>query len=135
MAGQDRSNKLMRLVKVQRHLEHMAENELAATTRSRNEIAEDLDAVVEAIGSVNSVHQLFASIYSGQISRLTAKDQHLKTIQNIQEQKILREKAKADRLFERAGEAREREDREAEENAIQELLDMHLVLSKPYSDG
>ena len=131
MADQSRSAKLGRLVKVQRHLEHMAENELAATTRARAEVADDLQAVVDAIGSVDSVHQLFASIYSGQISRLTAKDQHLQTVQQIQEQKILREKAKADRLAERAGDARDFEDGEAQERAIQELLDIHLVLRGP----
>jgi hypothetical protein len=131
MADQSKSAKLGRLDKVQRHLEHMAENELAATTRARAEIADDLDAVVEAIGSVNSIHQLFASIYSSQISRLTAKDQHLQNVQQIQEQKILREKAKADRLAERAGDAREMEDNEAQEKAIQELLDIHLVLRGP----
>jgi hypothetical protein len=128
MADQSRSAKLGRLVKVQRHLEHMAENELAATTRARAELADDLDAVVEAIGSVDSVHQLFASIYSGQISRLTAKDQHLQNVQQAQEQKILREKAKADRLAERAGDARDVEDSEAQERSIQELIDIRLIL-------
>lgn len=128
MADQSRSAKLLRLVKVQRHLEHMAENELAATTRARVELADNLDAVVAAIGSVDSIHQRFASIYSGQISRLTAKDQHLQTMQQIQEQKILREKAKADRLAERAADAREFEDSEAQEKSIQELLDIHFAL-------
>ena len=128
MADQSRSAKLGRLVKVQRHLEHMAENELAATTRARAEVADDLQAVVDAIGSVDSIHQLFASIYSSQISRLTAKDQHLQNVQQVQEQRILREKAKADRLAERAGDARETEDNAAQEGAIQELLDIQLVL-------
>jgi hypothetical protein len=128
MADQSRSAKLGRLVKVQRHLEHMAENELAATTRARAELADDLQAVVDAIGSVDSIHQLFASIYSSQISRLTAKDQHLQNVQQAQEQKILREEATADRLAERAGDARDMEDGEAQEGAIQELLDIHLAL-------
>ncbi len=131
MAELSKSAKLARLVKVQRHLEHMAENDLAATTKARAELADDLDAVVDAIGSVDSVHQLFTSIYSGQISRLTAKDQHLQTVQEIQEQKILREKAKADRLAERQHEARQAEDGEYQERAIQELLDIHLALRVP----
>jgi hypothetical protein len=131
MADQSRSAKLGRLVKVQRHLEHLAENELAATTRARAEVADDLEAVVEAIGSVDSIHQLFASIYSSQISRLTAKDQHLQNVQQVQEQKILREKAKGDRLAERAGDAREIEDNEAQERALQELLDIQIVLRGP----
>lgn len=128
MADLSKSAKLGRLVKVQRHLEHMAENELAATTRARAELADDMQAVVDAIGSVDSIHQLFASIYSSQISRLTAKDQHLQNVQQAQEQKILREKAKADRLADRAADAREAEDGEAQERAIQELMDIHLVL-------
>lgn len=131
MVDQSRSAKLGRLVKVQRHLEHMAENDLAATSRARAEVADDLDAVVEAIGSVSSIHQLFTSIYSSQISRLTAKDQHLQTVQQIQEQKILREKAKGDRLAERQSEARENEDNAAQEQSIQELLDIHLALRGP----
>ncbi|MGV3550708.1 hypothetical protein [Rhizobium sp.] len=123
-----KSAKLGRLMKVQRHLERMAENELATTTRARAELAEDLDAVVAAIGSVNPIHQRFTSIYSNQISRFTAKDQHLQTVQQIQEQKIMREKAKADRLEERAHEAREAEDAERQEKAIQELIDIKLAL-------
>jgi hypothetical protein len=131
MADLSKSAKLGRLVKVQRHLEHMAESELATTTKARAEVADDLQAVVDAIGSVDSIHQLFASIYSSQISRLTAKDQHLQNVQQAQEQRILREKAKADRLAERAGDAREAEDNDAQERAIQELMDIHLVLRAP----
>jgi hypothetical protein len=127
--AQTRSEKLQRLVKVQRHLEHMAENELAATARARAEIDESMSAAVNAIGSLDTVHQLFASIYSGQISRLTAKDQHLSTMQQIQEQKILRERAKADRLAEQAKDAREVEDRDADEKTIYELLDQQFALS------
>ena len=134
MADLSKSAKLGRLVKVQRHLEHMAENELAATTRARADLADDLQVVVDAIGSVDSIHQLFASIYSSQISRLTAKDQHLQNVQQAQEQKILREKAKADRLAERAEDAREVEDGEAQERVIQELMDIHLVL-RSYSES
>lgn len=128
MADLPRSKKLQRLVKVQRHLEHMAENDLAATTRLRAEVAEDLDVVVEAIGSVDSIHQLFASLYSSQISRLTAKDQHLENVQKAQEQKIMREKAKADRLEDKAKHARDHEDGERQEQSIQELLDIRLAL-------
>ncbi|MDB5551162.1 MAG: hypothetical protein JWL86_1146 [Rhizobium sp.] len=127
--AQTRSEKLQRLVKVQRHLEHMAEYELAATARARAEIEESMSASVNAIGSLDTVHQLFASIYSGQISRLTAKDQHLDTMQQIQEQKILRERAKADRLAEQAKDARDVEDRAAEEKTIYELLDQQFALS------
>jgi hypothetical protein len=50
-------------------------------------------------------------------------------MQQIQEQKILRERAKADRLSDQAKEAREVENREAEEKTIYELLDQQFALS------
>jgi hypothetical protein len=126
--AQSRSEKLARLVKVQRHLERMAENELANTTRARQDVQENLGAVVDAIGSLEPVHQIFASLYSGQISRLSAKDQQLETMQQIHEQRILREKAKGDRLDEHRKDAREAENREAEDNAIYDLVDQRLAL-------
>ena len=134
MASQTRSEKLKRLVKVQRHLEHMAENDLANTTRARFDVQENLDAVVDAIGNLDSVHQIFAGIYSGQISRLTAKDQHLEHMQKIHERKILTEKAKGDRLHENMKEARDLEDRLSDDAAIYDLVDQQLAL-KDSKDG
>jgi hypothetical protein len=128
MAKQSRSEKLDRLVKVQRHLEHMAEADLAATTRARHEIQENLVAVVDAIGSLAPIHQIFAGLYSGQISRLTAKDQHLEAIQQIHENKMMREKAKGDRLEENKKEARILEDREADDSAVYDILDQQIAL-------
>ncbi|MBL0370702.1 hypothetical protein JJB09_01550 [Rhizobium sp. KVB221] len=127
MVKQSRSQKLTRLVKVQRHLEHMAENELAATTQARAEVQENLVAVVDAIGSLEPIHQIFAGLYSSQISRLTAKDQHLHTMQQIHENRMLREKAKGDRLEENAQEARELENREADDAAIYDLIDQRMA--------
>lgn len=134
MARQTRSEKLGRLVKVQRHLENMAEVDLANTARSRQTIQDDLVAVVDAIGSLAPVHQIFAGLYSGQISRLTAKDQHLQTVQTIQENKMMRERAKGDRLEERMDEARLSEDREAEDDAIYDILDQQLAYRQRGSD-
>jgi hypothetical protein len=128
MMRRPRSDKLERLVKVQRHLEHMAEVELANTTRARQEVQENLSAVVEAIGSLNTVHQIFAGLYSGQISRLTAKDQHLETVQQIHENKMMRERTKGDRLEENMKEAREEERREADDAAVYDVLDQQIAL-------
>lgn len=128
MIRRSRSDKLERLVKVQRHLEHMAEVELANTTRARQDVQENLNAVVEAIGSLNSVHQIFAGLYSGQISRLTARDQHLETVQQIHENKMMRERTKGDRLEETMKEAREDERREADDNAVYDVLDQQIAL-------
>ena len=128
MPKQSRSEKLDRLVKVQRHLERMAEADLAATTRARNEIQENLVAVVDAIGSLAPIHQIFAGLYSGQISRLTAKDQHLETIQQIHENTMMREKAKGDRLEQNKKEARILEDREADDSAVYDIIDQQIAL-------
>jgi hypothetical protein len=134
MAKQSRSEKLERLVKVQRHLEHMAEADLANTTRARQEVQESLAASVDAIGSLAPIHQIFAGLYSGQISRLTAKDQHLETIQQIHESKMSRERAKGDRLEAGMKEARAEEDREAEDAAIYDILDQQIAVKfKPDS--
>jgi hypothetical protein len=134
MAKQSRSEKLERLVKVQRHLEHMAEADLANTTRARREVQESLAAAVEAIGSLAPIHQIFAGLYSGQISRLTAKDQHLETIQQSHESKMSRERAKGDKLEEGMKEARAEEDREAEDMAIYDILDQQIAVKfKPDS--
>lgn len=128
MAKQTRSEKLERLVKVQRHLEQMAEVDLANTTRSRHEVQENLSAVVEAIGSLAPIHQIFAGLYSGQISRLTARDQHLETVQQIHENKMKRERAKGDRLEEGMKEARQQETREADDDSIYDILDQQMAV-------
>ena len=128
MARQSRSDKLERLVKVQRHLEHMAESEVANVARARAEVQENLVAVVDAIGSLSPVHQIFAGLYSGQISRLTAKDQHLETMQRIHEGRMLREKAKGDRLAEHAQDARLAETRLADDDAVYDILDQKMAL-------
>lgn len=129
MAERSRSEKLARLVKVQRHLEKMAESELAQTTRAREEVQETMAAAVDAIGNLDSVHQLFATQYSAQISRLTAKDQHLETVQQIHEQRIMREKAKGDRLAENMKDARDAEDRLADDESVYDVIDQAIALS------
>ncbi len=134
MASQTRSQKLDRLVKVQRHLERMAEVELAAATHARQEIQDSLVAVVDAIGSLEPIHQIFSGLYSGQISRLTAKDQHLETLQQIHENKMTRERAKGDRLEENMKQAREQETREADDLAVYDIIDQQIAL-KFRTDG
>lgn len=134
MAPQNRSDKLKRLVKVQRHLEHMAEYDLANTKRARDEVQHSLEAVVGAIGSMDPVHQIFAQLYSNQISRLTTRDQQLEMMQRIHENKIMREKAKADRLEENMKEARTGEERLAEDDAIYDVIDQKLAIDRNNGD-
>jgi hypothetical protein len=123
-----RSEKLKRLVAVQRHLEKMAEQELAATTRHRSEVNQTMEDVIEAIGSVNPIHRQFAYQYAERFSRLSVKERQLAGVQQIQEMKVMRERTKGDRLQENMKEARQHEDREAADNAIYELIDMTLSL-------
>ncbi|HEX5932676.1 MAG TPA: hypothetical protein VFY63_00765 [Pseudorhizobium sp.] len=127
MAELTRSKKLKRLVAVQRHLEKMAESELAATTRYREEVARSMDVVIEAIGSMEPVHRQFSQNYAERFGRLTVKEQQLENVQQIQETKVLKERTKAERLEDNMKEARDLEDREAADQAIYDLLEITLT--------
>jgi hypothetical protein len=127
MAGPlTRSKKLKRLVAVQRHLETMAEHELAATTRYREEVNQSMEEVIGALGSMDPVHRQFAQNYADRFGRLLSKERQLAGVQQIQETKVLKERTKADRLEENMKEARAEEDREADDNAIYELIEIAM---------
>ncbi|CCF17971.1 putative FliR/FliJ-like chaperone [Pseudorhizobium banfieldiae] len=121
---QNRSKKLKRLVSVQRHMEKMAEQELAATTQHRAEVAQSMEVVIQAIGSIDPIHRSFSQNYAERFGRLTIKDGQLESIQQIQEMKVLRERTKGDRLEEHMKKAREQEERQASDQAIYDLLEI-----------
>lgn len=125
--AQSRSEKLKRLVTVQRHLEKMAEIDLANTTRQRQEAAETMDAVAEAINSLNPVHRSFSRHYSGQYSRLQQQDQMLANVQQMHEMRVVRERTKGDRMEDHMKDARSAEEREAADDAIYDLIDQHIA--------
>ncbi len=125
--AQNRSNKLKRLVTVQRHLEKMAEIDLANTTRQRQEAAETMDAVADAINSLNPVHRSFSRHYSGQYNKLQQQDQMLANVQQMHEMRVVRERTKGDRMEDRMKEARDAEDRVAADDAIYDLIDQHIA--------
>ncbi|MBA4785636.1 MAG: hypothetical protein H2046_07715 [Rhizobiales bacterium] len=127
MAEQNRSKKLKRLVTVQRHLEKMAESDLAATTRHREEVAQSMEVVIEAIGSMDPVHRQFSHNYAERYGRLRIKDQQLENVQQFQENKVLKERTKGDRLDEHMKDAQDLEDREASDQAIYDLLEITLA--------
>ena len=129
--AQNRSDKLKRLVTVQRHLEKMAEIDLANTTRQRQEAAETMEAVADAINSLNPVHRSFSRHYSGQYNKLQQQDQMLANVQQMHEMRALRERTKGDRMEDRMKEARDAEDRVAADDAIYDLIDQHIA----YKDG
>lgn len=125
--GQVRSKKLKRLVALQRHVEKMVEGELAETTRQRTEVGEQMDMVIDAIGSMTPVHMQFSRGYSERFSRLMVKDKQLSGVQQVQESRIMRERTKGDRLEEQMREALDLEDREKEDNAVYDLLEIMLM--------
>ncbi|MGK6314080.1 hypothetical protein [Neorhizobium sp. DT-125] len=127
MAGPvKRSDKLKRLVTVQRHIEKMAEHELAATTRHRAEVNQSMEEVIDAIGSMEPVHRQFSQHYAERFGRLTTKERQLAGVQQLQEMKVLKERTKGDRLEENMKEVRDHEDREAADNSIYELIEITL---------
>ncbi|WP_454848216.1 hypothetical protein [Rhizobium binxianense] len=127
MAGTTRSEKLKRLVTVQRHLEKMAEYDLAETSRQRVEVNEAMDRVIAALGSMDPVHHVFSQNYADRFGRLTIKDQQLSGMQQVHEMRLTRERAKADRLEEGMNEALQAERREADDNAVYDVIDQQFA--------
>ncbi|WP_313613984.1 hypothetical protein [Agrobacterium sp.] len=133
MAQDKRSRKLKRLVTVQRHMEKMAEVTLADTTRQRVEVNESMDSILNALSSMDPVHHQFSKIYSERFGRLTVKDKQLSGAQQLQEMAVLKEKTKGDRLQDKMYEARDDEDREIDDNAIYDLLEIMNATPAPAS--
>lgn len=133
MAEKTRSEKLKRLVTVQRHLERIAELELADTTRQRAEVSQSMERVIDAIGSADPVHMVFSKHYADRFGRLTSRDQQLEGIQSLIETKVLQERTKADRLEDHMKDARVLETREADDNAVYDMLDQRFAAATPAS--
>ena len=127
MAESKRSEKLKRLVAVQRHLERMTESELAETGRVRAEVQRSMDQVIDAIGSMNPVHQVFSGNYADRFAKLSVRDGQLAGMQTLLEMQMLRERTKADRFEEHMHEALEAEEREDEDNAIYDVIDQQFA--------
>ncbi len=122
-----KADKLKRLVNVQRHMERMAEIELAATAQAREELDVKRGHAMEAISSMETIHAGLKNQYARQYERMTTRDAQLEKMQEYQESQVLREKAKADRLDEHYVGARDEEDREREETALFDLLEIRLA--------
>ena len=125
--AQNRSDKLKRLVSVQRHLEKMAEIDLANTTRQREEVSDTMGVVAGAINSLDPIHRGFSRHYSGQYSKLQQQEQMLANVQQMHEMRVVRERTKGDRMEEHRKEARDAEEREAADNSIYDLIDQHIA--------
>ncbi|MDH4414723.1 MAG: hypothetical protein QE484_15535 [Rhizobium sp.] len=127
MGPQKKSDKLKRLVAVQRHMERMAESDLGLTAQRLEENARSMDTVMEAIGSLEPLHRLFAQNYADRFDRLSNTDKQLHSLQQVQEMKLMRERAKGDRLEENMKDARDHEERERDDAAIYDLIDIKFA--------
>ncbi len=123
-----KSKKLSRLVKVQGHIQQMAENELAITTRERNELSEKIETLSGYLNSLDPLHQQMLKHYAVRHDRLKSRDVRLEAIEKAQEQQVLKETKKGERLEEKRDAARQDEQREREDNSIYELIDLHMAL-------
>jgi len=108
-------------------MERMAESDLAETARQRVGVGQSMDVVMDAIGSLDAVHRLFAQTYADRFDRLSSAEKQLGALQRVQEMKVLREGAKADRLEENMKTAALAEQRELEDEAIYDLVDMRFA--------
>ncbi|NEJ69545.1 hypothetical protein GR197_03170 [Rhizobium phaseoli] len=127
MIERNRSQKLKRLLSVQRHIERMAENDLAETSRQRVEVNAAMDDVILALGSMDPVHHAFSQNYADRFGRLSIKDQQLIGMQQVHEMRLARERAKGDRFEEGMKEALEAERREADDNAVYDVIDQQFA--------
>jgi hypothetical protein len=133
MGNESKSNKLRRLVDVQRQLEKLAEFELSTAISRQAEVTTSIVSTITAISSVDPLHQQFAKNYSERLNRLFTRSQQLAIQQNIQEAKVLKEKTKGDRLQDRMQEARVAEERLMEDERMYDLVDLGLLAATPAS--
>ena len=130
---QNRSDKLKRLVAVQRHMERIAEMELSKTTHARQVLGEAISETLDALTSFNPVHHAFSGSYSTRYGRLKIQDKQLENLQEVHEIRVLKERVKAEKLEEHFRDARQHEDREAEDKAVEDLMEIYLSSAAPAS--
>lgn len=133
MAGNQKSDKLRRLVNVQRQLERLAEFELSTTIAQQAEVKASIDVTVDAMSSLDPVHKQFTKNYAERLSRLFTRSQQIAAQQKAQEARVLKEKTKGDRLEDRMQEARTAEGRLSEDERMYDLVDLGLMAATPAS--
>jgi hypothetical protein len=133
MAGDSKSDKLRRLVDVQRQLEKLAEYELSVSIARQAEVTSSIMSTIDAISSVDPMHKQFARNYSERLNRLFTRSQQIAAQQSVQETKVLKEKTKGDRLEDRMKEAELAEERLVEDERMYDLVDLGLLAATPAS--
>lgn len=129
--AETRARKLARLVRVQRQIERLAEDDLSQVLREQAITEATQDALVEAVGSFNPVHAAMSDQYALRFQRLSAKSQQLDGMKKVQERRVLTEKTKADRLEEKAVEAARSEERAESDESLLDLLETRIGKTGP----
>lgn len=118
-----RSERLERLVEVQRRIEQLAEVNLSETRRERDRVRRSMEGVVDALGSFGGVHVMFSQVYARRIAALTMKEQRLEGLAGVQERRLRAEQAKGDRLEDGLKAARAAEERADTDEELYDLID------------
>ncbi len=135
MADLSKSKKLDRLVKVQGHLKKMVENELAITHPRADRACRTDRGAHRLSDHYDPLHQDMLKHYVMRHSRLMARDVRLEAIQQVQENQLLKETKKGEKLEDKRDSAREDEARERDDNSIYELVDLQISLKSSLQQG
>ena len=122
-AFEKRARNLQRLAALQSQLHKLAETELAETNRQRIVLGEQIAHLVEVMGGLSQVHRLFPELYARQLDKLKSRERALTAQAQIQEQKVLRERTKQERLGEHLATASAEVERIREDEGLLDLLD------------
>ncbi len=130
MAGNNhkaRAKSLQKLTGLQLQLLNLAQAELAQTHRQRDLLNEQIAKLMEAMNGMSTPHRLFPHLYARQLDNLRGREQVLIGQSALQEQKILTERTKSDRMAQRLGEARKQVARQVEEEELMDLIELRFA--------
>ena len=129
--GKERARSLGRLALLQRQLQRLAETELADTNRQREEVSEQIERLIEAMGGFSHVHRLFPHLYARRLEKLREREQALAGRSRLQEQKAMREKTRCERIGEHLAEARDDARRQSDEDGLLDMLEAASGRARP----
>ena len=118
-----RARNLRRLAALQNQLHKLAETDLAETNRQRIVLADQIAHLVEVMGGLSQVHRLFPELYARQLDRLKSRERTLTAQAQIQEQKVLHERTKQERIGDHLAAASAEAERMREDEGLLDLLD------------
>lgn len=118
------SDRIKRLIKIQRQKEKIAETDLAFILGRQRQNEDSVASVLDALGAINPLHSTFANHYTKRLSSLEIMQKKLQMHRTAQEKKMLTERVKADRLEDKLKSANLDEERGDQEEDMQDLLDL-----------